>query len=222
MPRKSPRYKRPLQPIAHPFTAGPRCLIYSRASTDSQDAALPVPELRAHVARLGGTVVAEIIETGSGARSDRPGYQRALAAARKGECDAVLVHRLDRWGRSALDALTGIRMLTDCGVRFICTAQAIDLKPHGDAMSSLLIGMLASVAEFERELIRSRTRLGLDKARRAGKRLGRPRHAHPTVDSVVKLRAANLSWREIARRLGAGVHVVRLRWQEHTGQEHRR
>jgi DNA invertase Pin-like site-specific DNA recombinase len=147
-------------------------------------------------------VVLDVEEAGSGARNDRPGLQRLMAAARRRKLDAVLVWKLDRFGRSALDLLASIRDLAPGGVRFIAVTQGIDVRPGGDAMSRLLVTMLAAVAEFERDLIRERTRLGMAKAKAAGKRVGRPGGPRPAHADVARLRAAGRSWREIAAALG--------------------
>ena len=85
----------------------------------------------------------------------------------RGDVDAVVVWKLDRWGRSALDVLANIQALADAGVRFVAVTQGLDVKPSGDAMSRLLLTVLAAVAEFERDLIRERTLLGLARALRA-------------------------------------------------------
>lgn len=182
---------------------GARAALYHRASTLDQDPALARDQLRAAAAARGLKVALEVEETGSGARNDRPGLQRLMDAARRGQLDVVLVWKLDRFGRSALDLLANLRHLEDAGVRFVAVTQGIDLRPGGDSMSRLLVTMLAAVAEFERDLIRERTLLGVQKARRSGKRLGRPpaRNA-PAPDLVRKLRADGLSWVEIGRRLG--------------------
>ena len=187
-----------------------RSALYHRVSTSEQDASLAHAELliAADVRQLG--VVLDIEETGSGARNDRPGLNRVLLAARRGEIDTVICWKLDRFGRSALDLLANIRQLTDAGVRFIATSQGIDIKPHGDSMSRLMVTMLAGVAEFERDLIRERTRLGLEKARRAGKQLGRPRAASaPSPSEVSRLRASGTSWRKIGEALNCTPSAAR-------------
>jgi DNA invertase Pin-like site-specific DNA recombinase len=132
-----------------------------------------------------------------------------MAAARRGKLDAVLVWKLDRFGRSALDVLANIRDLDSAGVRFIATTQGVDVRPGGDAMSRLILGVLASVDEFERDLIRERTRLGMQKAREAGKKLGRPGGPRPPRAEVARLRAAGRSWREIASMLKCSVWAAR-------------
>lgn len=151
-----------------------RAALYHRVSTLDQNPTLARAELRASARRLGFRVVLDVEETGSGAQNDRPGFKRVLEAARLGKIDALLVYKLDRAGRSALDLLANIRELVEVhGVRFVVTSQGLDLKPDGDAVSRLLMTVLAAVAEFERDLIRDRTRLGLAAARRRGVRLGR-------------------------------------------------
>jgi len=145
-----------------------RTAIYHRASSIDQDPALARHELRAAAAARGLAVVLEVEEQGSGARNNRPGLQRVLEAARKGKVSCVIVHKLDRWGRSALDVMHNIRQLEEAGVEFIVASQGLHIRPHGDSVSKLILGVLASVAEFERSLIIERTVLGLQKARRQG------------------------------------------------------
>jgi DNA invertase Pin-like site-specific DNA recombinase len=184
--------------------------IYHRVSTVDQNPALARDELHAAAARLGGEVVMSIEEKGSGARNDRPGLQRLLDAARRGKVDAVLCWKLDRFGRSVLDVLGNVRALEAAGVRFIVTTQGLDVRPGGDAMSRLILGVLASVAEFERDLIRERTRLGLRKARAAGKRIGRPAVLTPALaDQAKQLRASGRSWAKVAGVLGCTVTTAR-------------
>lgn len=181
-----------------------RAALYHRTSTLDQDPTLARGELRGAAERLQLDVVLDIEETGSGARNDRPGLQKVMEAARRGKLDAVFVWKLDRFGRSALDVLANIRSLEDAGVRFVCTSQGIDVKPNGagDATSRLIVTVLAAVAEFERELIRERTALGLEKARAAGVRLGRRPKAAPPAAAVMALREEGKSWTAVGAALG--------------------
>ncbi|HZS38614.1 MAG TPA: recombinase family protein, partial [Polyangia bacterium] len=195
-----------------------RAATYHRVSTLDQDATNARDELRSAAIGRGFSVALEIEEKGSGARNDRPGLARVLEAARRGEVTAVFVWKLDRFGRSALDLLANIQALEDAGCRFIAITQGIDIKPDGDPMSRLLLTLLAAIAEYERELIRERTRLGLDKARKAGKRLGRPvSTSAPQARAVVSLRASGASWSAVAAQLGCTVAAAR-RAVERTGQ----
>lgn len=186
-----------------------RAALYHRVSTVDQNAAAARRELRTAAKRFGARVVLDVEETGSGAANDRPGLRRVLEAARRREIDAVLVWKLDRWGRSSLDLLANLRELETCGVRFIATTQGIDLKPGGDAISRMLVGFLAAVAEFERDLIRERTRLGMQQARERGVRLGRPRRPLPDVEVVESLDASGESLRAVAGALGCSTHSIR-------------
>jgi DNA invertase Pin-like site-specific DNA recombinase len=142
--------------------------------------------------------------------NDRPGLVRVLEAAQAGKIDAVLVWKLDRFGRSAFDLLGNIRQPEAAGVRFVAVTQGIDIPPRGDPMSRLLLTMLAAVAEFERDLIVERTRLGLANARRAGKQLGRPRVALPDSREVHRLKTRGATWPEIAGQLGCTVWAARV------------
>jgi putative DNA-invertase from lambdoid prophage Rac len=197
-----------------PFGKGTACAIYHRVSTVDQDPELARAELRQAAAARGLSVAMEVEETGSGANNSRPGLQQVLAAARRGQVSAVLVWKLDRFGRSALDVLANIQSLADAGVRFVCTSQGIDIKAEGDAMSRLMLTVLAAVAEFERDLIRERTRLGMAAARAAGRRVGRPRANGPHPEQVRCLRKAGASWATIGRELGCTPSMAVRRYAE--------
>jgi DNA invertase Pin-like site-specific DNA recombinase len=183
-------------------------------STLDQDPTLARRELESWATRQGGHVAMLVEESASGAWNSRPGLQRVIEAARLGKIDVVLVWKLDRWGRSSLDVLANIQALADSGVRFVAVSQGLDVKPHGDAMSRLMLTVLAAVAEFERDLIKERTHLGLDRARRKGVVLGRPKHKGPTPAQVLALRKRGKSWSQIADQLGCSVGVARLRAAE--------
>lgn len=187
-----------------------RAALYHRVSTADQSPDAARLELRDAAMRFGYHVELDIDETGSGATNDRPGLLRILEAARRGEVHAVLVWKLDRFGRSALDLLANLRTLEGSGIRFICTTQNIDLRPDGDAMSRLMLTMLSAIAEFERTLIAERTRLGIERARRSGKRIGRPPVYRPARARVQELRTAGYTWQQVAEELGCTVWAARL------------
>lgn len=190
--------------------------LYHRVSTLDQDPTLARDQLRTAAAARGMTVALDVEETGSGANNDRPGLRQIMNAATSGKVAAVLVYKLDRFGRSALDLLANIRALNDAGCRFIAVTQGIDIGAGGDPMSRLMLTILAAVAEFERELIRERTRLGLRKAAEQGRKGGRPRVA---VD-VAKARAlfnatdGSSSWSSVARALGVNRETLRRALKE--------
>jgi putative DNA-invertase from lambdoid prophage Rac len=188
-----------------------RAALYHRVSTVDQNRALARRELRQAAAARGLQVVLDVEETGSGARNNRPGLRRVMEAARKGQIGAVLVWKLDRFGRSSLDVLSNIKALTDGGVRFIAVTQGLDVKPQGDAMSSLILTVLAAVAEFERSLIVERTTLAVRAAIKAGRQWGRRNSPGPDAIQVKALRAKGASWSEVAARFGCTVAMARRR-----------
>lgn len=191
-----------------------RCVTYHRVSTLDQNVSTARDELRRAAAQRGYEVVDEFEETGSGARNDRPELQRLMAMARKGKFDAVLVWKLDRFGRSSLDVQTNIRQLNQCGVSFVAVTQGIEAKPHGDAMSNLILSVMAAMAEFELDLIRDRTRAGMARAKAQGTRSGKLiggqwAYARPDAARVRALRAAGRSWAQVAAELGCSVGSAR-------------
>lgn len=183
-----------------------RAALYARVSTnDQQTLAMQNRAMREYAIQRGWTVALQVREVNSGAVK-REARERLLEAARRREIDVVLVCRLDRWGRSVTDLLATLQELEHLGVGFISLTEALDLTtPSGRAMA----GLLAIFAEFEREILRERTRAGLAHARENGKRLGRPATAAAHTAEIRKLRRTGVSKSEIARRLQIGRTSVR-------------
>ena len=145
-----------------------------------------------------------ITEIGSGA-NQREQRDQLLEAARGREIDVVLVWRLDRWGRLVTDLLATLQDLEQLGLGFVSLAEALDLTtPAGRAAA----GLLAVIAEFEREILRDRVRAGLAHARQNGQCLGGPLTAALQADQVRRLHRAGVSRAEIARRLQIGCTSV--------------
>src|SRR5215475_1610695 len=183
-----------------------RAGLYARVSTsDQQTLAMQNRAMREYAARRGWAVAMQIREVNSGAVR-REAREKVLEAARRREIDLVLVWRLDRWGRSVTDLLATLQELEHLGVGFVSLTEALDLTtPAGRAMA----GLLAIFAEFEREVLRERTRAGLAHARQNGKRLGRPATAAAHAVEILKLHRAGVSKSDIARRVRIGRTSVR-------------
>jgi putative DNA-invertase from lambdoid prophage Rac len=180
--------------------------LYARVSThDQQILTLQMRAMREYADRRGWTITAQIKEVGSGA-SARELRERLLTAARRRDIDAVLVWRLDRWGRSLADLVVTLKDLAELGVGFVSLTEALDLTtPTGRAMA----GLLSVFAEFEHEILRERIRAGIAEAKLNGKPFGRPLTAAKKADQIRKLCRAGISKAEIARRLEIGRTSVR-------------
>jgi len=106
----------------------------------------------------------------SGSTNQRPGLDQALATLRTG--DTLVVWRLDRLGRSLKHLIDTVSALEADGVGFKSITEAIDTTTSG---GKLVFHMFGALAEFERELIRERTKAGLEAARARGRKGGRPK-----------------------------------------------
>ena len=180
--------------------------LYARVSThDQQTLALQRDALVAYAQQRSGAIVTVVEDVGSGGQERRQ-RETLMRAARRRELDAIVVWRLDRWGRSLADLVSTLHELHALGVGFISLSEALDFTtPTGRAMA----GMLAVFAEFERGILRERVKAGIAEARRRGTRHGRPPTVAHQGEAVRQLAADGLSKSAIARQLGIGRTSVR-------------
>jgi DNA invertase Pin-like site-specific DNA recombinase len=191
-----------------------RVALYARASVYAgQDPAEQLRELRQYCQRRGFDIGAEFTDTGSGAEQERrPQRDELLARCRTRQFDAVVVCRYDRFARSLRELVNTLGELDALGIHFLSLHEGLDTStPDG----RLAFGILGSIVEFERELIRDRVRSGIAAARARGTTLGRPRRPVDPAQ-VATLRAAGRSWREVGRALGVAVATARAALQERT------
>lgn len=144
--------------------------LYARVSTDDkgQNPEVQLSELRAWAARHGHKIVMEYVDHLSGKNTKRPQLQKLMKDAVKGlrDIDAVVVWKLDRFGRSQRDLLNLVEELQAAEIGFISYTENFDLtSPMGKAM----FGILCVFAELERNNIRERTKAGLALARSRGR-----------------------------------------------------
>ncbi len=137
---------------------------YARVSTHDQTLALQQDAL------LKGGCERIFTDTASGAKADRPGLEEALAYVRAG--DTLVVWKLDRLGRSLPHLIETITRLQERGIGFKSLTEQIDTTTSG---GKLIFHVFAALAEFERDVIRERTKAGLTAARARGRRGGRPK-----------------------------------------------
>jgi putative DNA-invertase from lambdoid prophage Rac len=187
-----------------------KAAIYARVSTADQQNAIQIRELTEYIQRRGLELSGVYQDTMSGAKYSRPGLDKLMSDARQRRFDAVLVWKLDRFGRSLVHCVSGIQELSSLGIRFIATSQGLDTDESNPA-SKLLMHILAAVAQFERELIRERVSAGIKNARvkgtKSGRAIGRPRRMFDHAE-VVRLRQNGLSLAKIAHQMNVGVGTV--------------
>jgi len=184
-----------------------RIALYARVSTlnGNQDPEMQLCELREYAARRSWEIVEEYVDRGvSGSKDSRPALNRLMADAHHRKFDAVLVWKIDRWGRSLKHLVTSLAELDAYGIAFVSLRDNLDL---GTPSGRLMFQIIGAMAEFERALIQERVKAGLAHARAKGKQLGRPR-TFVNEARVLELRNAGLSWREIAKELRVGVGTV--------------
>ncbi len=175
-----------------------RIAIYARVSTqDQQTLPLQIEAMRKYAESRNWKIVQEVQDIRSGV-SERKNRELLLKSARRKEIDAIVVWRLDRWGRSLADLILSLKELSELEVGFVSLTEAIDLTtPTGRALA----GMLSVFAEFEREILRQRVKAGIAQARKNGGNHGRPRTAAQHAYTVKKMAEQGLPKAEIARRL---------------------
>lgn len=192
----------------------PRTFAYARVSTLDQD---PDNQL-GEIAAAGFQVEAHrvITETVSGFMSieQRKGFARLLEKMERG--DVLVVTKLDRLGRDAIDVSTTVARFAKMGIRVHCLALGgVDLT---SSAGKLTMGVINTVAQFERDLLIERTQSGLARARAKGKRLGRP--AALTADQKAQVRdriARGETLSAIARDMGTSRQtIMRARDAERT------
>ena len=184
-----------------------RAAIYARVSTThgGQNPEMQLRELREYCQRRGWDVAGEYVDVGiSGSKERRPQLDRLLTDCRRRLVRAVAVYRYDRFARSLRQLVNALCEFDALGIQFVSLHEGVDTStPNG----RLVFGIFASIAEFERELIRDRVRSGIATARARGKKLGRPR-LDVSASQIDRLRAEGLTLREIARKLGCSTGKV--------------
>ena len=189
--------------------SGKSAAIYCRVSTGEQDTTRQERDLLAFAERAGFSVVRIFHETASGIKHDRPIRAELMKLAQARKIDAILVTELTRWGRSTIDLLETLQELNAYNVSVI--AERGDQFDLSTAQGKMIAGVLAVLAQFERDLISERTKSGLELARSRGKRLGRPR-GNKTDDkhraAILELKSHNMSIRMIATKLRVSKDTV--------------
>lgn len=182
-----------------------RIAIYARVSSSGQDLASQEPDLRAWAeVHANGREVVWYLDKFTGATLNRPAMEKLDRDLRSGTIGTMVVWRLDRLGRTAVETLSFLEQLEATGVDFISIRDGFDA---GSSTGRLLRTILAAFAEYEREVISERIRAGIAKAKASGKRWGgrkpglRTALTPETLRAVEALLGAGTSRAEIARQL---------------------
>lgn len=186
-----------------------RTFLYARVSTSNQFTENQLQEVKtAGFDVQAGRVVEETI-SGSVAAKERKGFQKLLERMESG--DVLIVTKLDRLGRNAMDVRQTVEHLSENGIRVHCLALGgVDLTSAAGKMTMQVLG---AVAEFERDLLIERTQQGLLRAKADGKKLGRP-EATDTTASVQKLKAKDMTQAQAAQELGMGIATIKRHWNK--------
>jgi DNA invertase Pin-like site-specific DNA recombinase len=176
------------------------CGIYGRVSTSKQETENQLIQLRDFATKQGWNIVGEYVDELTGKNSDRAEFQRTFQDASQRKFDVLLFWSLDRLSREgALETLQHLNRLPGYGVQWrSLTEQYLDST---GMFREAAISILAVVAKQERVRLSERTKAGLERARKQGKILGRPK-AEVNVSMIRAMRARNLSWGAISRQTG--------------------
>ena len=192
-----------------------RVALYARVSTSDkdQDPETQLMALRDFCLANGWEVVGEYVDKASARDlAHRAEWRRLLDDAAKRRFKAVVVFKLDRAFRSVKDMHDTLAAWELLGIEFSSLREQFETST---AVGRLLLNLLAAVAEFELEMIRERVKAGMDRARRQGKRIGRPsvterRGFSERFGAILeRLSAGEISRRKAAKELGIGYATLK-------------
>ena len=191
-----------------------RTFAYCRVSTADQETENQVREIAAAGFAVDPRRIVEEQVSGSHPAMQRTGFAKLVDRLEDG--DVLIVTKLDRLGRNAMDVRSTVEMLSERGVRVHCLALGgVDLTSPAGKMT---MGVIAAVAEFERDLLIERTNAGLSRARAQGKKIGRPAVLNAEQKRVIAAeRAAGVSHGILAKRYGVSRSAIQRVQREATG-----
>lgn len=180
--------------------------VYARVSTShhNQNPEIQIEELRRFCALKGWQISYELVDHGySGSTNNRPALKELLQLVKNKEVDSIIVVKLDRLFRSLKHLVSTLEEFEKQGIKFVAIKDNVD---YSTPTGRLFVQILGSLGEFERSLLRERTMMGLDHARKNGKKFGRPKlHDHSLI---VQLHQSGLTYRAIQRQLGVPMGTI--------------
>jgi len=198
------------------MSAKTRVAIYARVSTDQQSLDAQLRDLREYC-RARGWDATEYTDHGiSGAKDSRPGWNACWDAMQKRRHSVLVVHALDRIGRSLPHLVKIVTSMLEQSLTLISFRENLDLS---SAAGRMLAGIFSVMAEYERSIISERTKAGMRAARQRGSRIGN-RKAYFDKAKAQRLRADGWGQIRIAKTLGVGVGTVN-KWVHLESRNHR-
>ncbi len=184
--------------------------IYCRVSTTDQSCERQERDLLEYAAISNFEVVGVWKETASGTKNNRIEREQVMALAQNHSINVILVTEMTRWGRSTIDLIETLQSLQNWGVSLIAqTGLQFDLNT---AQGRLIAHLMASIAEFERDLVRERVRSGVAAAKVRGQKFGRQPGQRVKTDKlspkVLQMVSDGYSYRKIAEKLNLSKTTV--------------
>ncbi len=183
----------------------PQVALYVRVSTDEQSVDAQLNDLREYVSSRGWKNVREYVDQGvSGIKDSRPSWNELWDHVQKGKVHVLVVHALDRMGRSLPHLVKIMSTLTERNITLVGYRENLDLST---AQGRMMAGLFSVLADYELNMIRERTRSGMRAAKARGSLVGNQKR--PFDESkATQLRDQGLGQIKIARALGVGVGRV--------------
>lgn len=178
---------------------------YMRVSTDHQTNENQRLRITEFCDRRGWDLLRFYEDIESGRKRKRSGLEELLKDSRQDKFDKVVAVRVDRLSRSLIDLIEISGKLSDNAVSISFTEHDIDIS---SSMGRAMFQIMGVFAELEREVIVERTKAGQRRARREGKKIGRPKINGMTIDKIRRLRREGLSIRKVAKECGVSVGTV--------------
>jgi len=183
--------------------------IYVRVSTNKQDSTNQLIELRNLANRLNYEIVQEYTDngiSGTKGREDRPGLDLLLNHAGQRKFEQVMIFDITRLGRSLQNCIETLNYLNSLNIDILIQKQGIDTST---SVGRLTFSLMASLGEYEKNLMRERIVLGINRAKSQGKKLGRPSNMNEGMKNAIKiLREKGMGIVAISKQLNCGVGTI--------------
>jgi len=183
--------------------------IYVRVSTNKQDSTNQLIELRNLANRLNYEIVQEYTDngiSGTKGREDRPGLDLLLNHAGQRKFEQVMIFDITRLGRSLQNCIETLNYLNSLNIDILIQKQGIDTST---SVGRLTFSLMASLGEYEKNLMRERIVLGINRAKSQGKKLGRRSNMNEGMKNAIKiLREKGMGIVAISKQLNCGVGTI--------------